>query len=186
MPLIIPPGFAQVSLEFSALSPLGSKPATTFGVAAAPSAVLNDAIYAWWHEGYRDRQDSNTQLLRIVSRSDVGFYDTAVGESGLGSGGAASPQVSPLIRKITGQAGRSKRGRMYWPHVLGIGNVEENGTLGGTTVGDLQDIADELFTVCSTFGVGMVLLHTASSDPTTVEALQVQAQAATQRRRNRK
>lgn len=186
MALIIPPGFAQVTLEFSALSPSGSKPCTTFGVNAAPSDDLNDAVYAWWHEGYRGRMDNSTSLLRIVSRSDVGFYDTPVGEAGTVAGGAAVPNVSPLIRKVTGQAGRDKRGRMYWPHVLGVGNVEENGLLGSVTLADLQGIADDLSTAMGVFGDGLVLFHNASSDPTIVTSLQVQPLAATQRRRLRK
>lgn len=186
MPVIVPPGMSLVTFQFSPISPLGSKPVFTFGMDASPTAAVASDLYTWWHGGYRSRQDSSTQLVSIRLWNNVAEHTELVGEAGTSVGAQAPPQITPVIQKRTGLSGRANRGRMYWPYVLGIGNVEENGTLGVTTVGDLQTIADNLLLVTATYGTGMQLFHNDVSDATPVTTLKVAPQSATQRRRNRR
>lgn len=182
---MIPPSCSLVSLIFSAESPMGSNPTFTFAVGQPPTKDLTDIVYTWWHDSYRDEQDNQSTLLRIGCRNELVEAGYDVGENGLRIADSASPQTSCLVQKKTGLVGRQNRGRMYWPFVLPQGEVLRDGTINGVTRSDLQVIATSLFEVLELEGPGMVILHSGSSDPTTVTELQVAAQTGTQRRRNR-
>jgi hypothetical protein len=184
MPVIIPSGFSQVALHFSPLGPKGSKPTTTFGVTGAPAGDLGDLVYAWWHEYFRPIQRSDVSLVDITQTGATTTYVTNVGEQGTRGSASAPPQVAALVQLRTGLRGHANRGRMYWPTILAEGDVTEGGTIDPSFRGTLLTAAAELVAALHTAGNDMVILHSASSDPTAVESLDVSSQTATQRRRN--
>lgn len=98
-----------------------------------------------------------------------------------------SPQVSVLIRKITGVLGRHFRGRMYIPGVS-IDKCDANlGFLNNTALGAFDAATDDWQTALGTAGYQLAILHrNVVVPPTLVTDLEVIPQVATQRRRNRK
>lgn len=185
MPVIIPNSMSQVVLTFDGLSAFGSTPITTFGVDMSPTLEAVDAVYDWWHDFYRPQQMTGTQLVSIRAYNALQEYTASVGENGTQSGLGDSPQLSALVQKRTGLVGRRNRGRMYWPHVLEDGDVNYAGQVAGAKVTALQTVATELESAFAAFDAQLMLFHNDVSDATPVTSLVVQAQVATQRRRNR-
>lgn len=186
MAVIIPNSMSQCVLTFSALSPSGSTPTFTFGTNLSPTLDLANIIYTWWHDEYRPLQDTETTLLSIRVYNEILENGFPVNEAGTRNGVAASPNTSVLVQKRTGIPGRSQRGRMYPPHILPASAVNENGTIDGAKVTDIQACFNELVAALDTLTGSVMLFHGASSDATEVEGLVVSGLAATQRRRLRK
>lgn len=126
----------------------------------------------------------------VVVRQNDGdpFLATAtasVNAPGLFGSSPASPQVSTLIQKLTGFAGKQARGRMYVPG-LNRDEISVTGTIGSTRLSQLQTAADQFLIDLTTNGCPMVLLHTSPAvPPTVVTSLNVDDLVATQRRRLR-
>lgn len=186
MALIVPPGFAQVTMQYANASGLGSKLAFTFGVGRAPSADLADDIKVWWDIDLQPVTSQHYLLELIKLRSDVGEADLVVNETGAVSGATMPPNVAALVQKRTGLAGRANRGRMYLPGVLPEDTVDNGGTISTVQRDGLQVVMEHLLDMADTNWGGVQLFHNGSSDPTTVTSLPVLATVATQRRRVRK
>jgi len=119
------------------------------------------------------------------------FY--AFNKPGGGSGKTLPQNCAVLVTKQTGRAGRTGKGRMFWPTILedevnGLGQIEPDYRL------DLQSAWDDLFVAhrdgAGTFaGAPMVLLHNEGvpfgADPTDIAYLYVDPIISTQRGRLR-
>lgn len=104
---------------------------------------------------------------------------------GARAGSGMPPSLAFLVEKNTGLGGKSGHGRFYLPGMLEA-DAGSDGVLDSTVRTNLQiAVAAFLDGVETLFG-NMVLFHNASSDPTNVTSLTVDALAATQRRRMRR
>lgn len=182
----IPAGYSRVSFDYSGFSTVGSKPSFGFTIDRPPSEEITSTLAAWWDTWMKPYVDSNAVLERVVTRSEVGFYELLVGESGDAGGSFQPPQVSVLVKLATGQAGRNKRGRMYLPFMLLDGDVDSTGAIASITVANTQGILDELVGVLATEEAQLCIGHSTELEPTPVTSVVVQGIAATQRRRLRK
>lgn len=189
--VFIPNSFGQATLVFSTPGPSG--PAMmTFGFDGNPSDPDGDAtlIQASWAAAgtLRFQQDSNTVLneVRVLERTVGGELVAGLNTTtaaGGASGTGASPQVAALIQKLTGLAGRNRRGRFYMPGALAVG---ETGQWNASTLTNLQNAADAFLAELTSRSIIMHLLHVDPADtPIGITELRAAAIVGTQRRRLR-
>jgi hypothetical protein len=193
VPLVIPPGFGEVSVELINIAN-AHKNYITFGmnvgidvdpeaIGTALEAFMTDII-----------QDCSTQILstgaNITVDTGAGYGSFRVnypgGEltGGIGSAGL-SPQVAYLYRKYTTSLGRANRGRFYLPGCV-ESKVDGGGAVDGTFLTDQRNHAASALAALTSSTPNdyeMLLLHTNSSDVTPVVALYPEPYVATQRRR---
>ena len=186
MALIVPPGYSQVSFIHNNLSPLGSQLVWSIGISAPPTDDYLDGFQAWWNDDLKPLTNPGLALERIEMRNSVAVMERVVGNQGSGTGDFISPQVTALIQKRTGMAGRMFRGRMNWPGVLRESDVDAGGTILGSRQISIQGTADSLLALATSTGDELSLFHNASSDPTIITQLLISPQTATLRRRNRR
>lgn len=101
------------------------------------------------------------------------------------SGNTEPPQVSLLVRKVTGARGRRNRGRQYWPMLLGDESTAGTGEILPTARDGFQTGFDAFFDALTELGIPPVILHNDGSTPTAMTNYLVEAKIATQRRRLR-
>jgi len=204
MALVIPPGFAALSLQFRHTE--DPEPwYVTFGVdisdAGGDTTAIGTAAMSAFH------QHVMPQFSNLVSLTGV---DVVVGQDGpdpvrafvasttLRNGsevGQKLPQnCALLVRKNTALGGRRNRGRYFLPGILNEAQVTATGIVDPGSVAIYQtqqglflaDLADGLGGVPS---IPMVLLHSQGlsvvPEPTPVTTLSVDNLIATQRRRLR-
>lgn len=154
-----------------------------------PADVL-DAWQLFWDELKPVISQQVTLADITVKRgpSDTGpTYIRAVNEAGTLAGTITDPQVSVLVRKtVEGVSGRLG-GRMYLPPPTENQTVA-GGQLGPTFLASYQQHVDDAHAawLAATQDSPFYVLSNNSSDPREVTSLEVQAQVATQRRRNRR
>jgi len=159
----------------------------TIGAFLTPTAlatVLHDA----WGDTLLTRQIATCSL----EKTRVKFGPNATGpfaeyteiRSGPRNEDAEAPSVAVLVEKVTNFGGRANRGRFFVPGIS-YGDVAVGGGLASEPQTFFQTQANAFLARLDTEGLDMVLLHGASSDPTTVTSLNVDGRAATQRRRLR-
>lgn len=189
MALIIPDGFGLLALHITLVG--DPEPmVTTLGLGGPDLAdnALAQALYT----------DTQSQVLDMLTEDYT--YDgltittpTAIAEYMPGPvEGAAGPPSLPqncayLVKKSTGQRGRSKQGRMYWPGPQEEA-VDQRGYLNGGALTGVQATMDDfLENLQLVDGIANAyLLHSSPSEtPDIVTQLIVQPQIATQRRRMR-
>jgi hypothetical protein len=187
----IPDGFGQATLVFEIPGP-GGPAMVVFGVAdnEANTPDANAALIgSHWSatDSMQDGQDQSCILREsrlLVRRSGnlqagIDFPDTAGALAGTG----APPQVAFLFQKLTGFAGRNRRGRLYLP---GAPSSPEDGIFPAATVTLMQGRADTFMTALASASLDMMLLHVSEVDPpNAVTELSAQGLSATQRRRLR-
>lgn len=194
MPLIIPDGFAEVTLVYS-LTGDPEHMTTSFGVDALGPASLEDIctefegeFSAWmtqWADAYT--------LVEVHGKlNNGGTFLEHIEPSN--TPGAAAEQVLPqnvsvLVKKVSGLAGRANRGRNYFPPGrLAEVDVNNTGMIDGADVTAIQAELDSIFAslVADPDIDGLVILHSiAGPVPTPITALQLDNRVATQRRRLR-
>lgn len=137
MSLVIPPGFA--SAAFVHTSSLGTQPfVTTLGVDISNfggtfSAAAN-FLFVTWDDTIMREVDTSLQLqkvtLSIGQDGPGGSVDSTLAPAGGARSGAEAPvAMAAIARKNTGQFGRSGRGRMFLPGVLGQADVSGDGSI---------------------------------------------------------
>lgn len=185
MAYIIPAGYSRVSLKYAARSPLGSQIVAGFGVDKPPSEIVLDAINLWWDESLKLRTSSSYRLESIEARNDVEVLERTVGEFGTFPSEVVPPNTAALVSLSSGLVGRSNRGRIYMPGVVGEAEVSATGTIEASALTSLQGVINYLGAALGDVSASLVILHSATSDPTLVTSAQVQSVVATQRRRLR-
>jgi hypothetical protein len=191
--MIIPGGFAQVTLKFTgAALPTGA--VCTFGientedktaeeVSNAVAVALSDASV-----NTVMAEDVNLTAIHVkLGPTDTGpEFERAAAFEGT-AGDAGYPGVCGLAKKTTALGGRSHKGRMFWP-CLAETWVEPGGTIATSKLAIFGDFLGELFDNLASGDVPLVLLHgpDVADSPTTVISLTPATQVATQRRRNRR
>lgn len=202
MALIIPEGFAQITIPLTHVSQ-SREAVITFGVEAdfslSPVAKV-DAIFDSWQQMVANFIDEG--VIQGPARAAIG---TSTGENlqvegstTYGAPGTAQKvpsNVALLVRKITARGGRRGRGRMYVPWIVNEGNVSDVGLLDGAYRASLETAFDNFLTdLAAAAPTGpfapMYLLHssggsTSPGSPNEVTDLVVDQLVATQRRRLR-
>ena len=186
--MIIPAGFAQVSIHFGGVGlPTGA--VTTWGIDQGlldtPDAVAADnlGIFNTFLMPFVSDTVSTTLCEVKFGPNDVGPVGTdTAGTAGGEPGDQAPPNVAWLLTKRTALGGRANRGRMFIP-----GPPEAFITASGTMAASaLQTAADDFLDALATTGTPMVILHNGTGDPTPVTQLISEPRVATQRRRLRR
>ena len=133
-------------------------------------------------------QDYTLAQVEVRWRQDAG--DPVVGirtinEVGRSANASVSPQVSYLLHKLSGRAGRKNRGRTYLPGVT-QSVLDAAGFISGTALTNLAARGAAMLSQWAIAGAEMVILHTDPADsPTTVVSWEPASKVATQRRRLR-
>lgn len=201
MPLVIPPGFADVAIELRGAG--DPEPwYVTFGVDSSAASGDVNSIGATVNGAWESMmgvisneclttgckisvgQDGEAPVRGFSSLDAAGYGDSV---------GAKLPQnCAALIHKDTSIGGRRARGRFYVPACLDEGAVSSVGLISATQVNAIQGAVDAFLVALQTNAIPcpMVVLHNSEGispiiDPTPVEALRLDAVIATQRRRLR-
>jgi hypothetical protein len=185
--IVVPPGFISVTLKGTLKN--GHKCAMQAGYSVTAPFTQSDANAlcaevmgplsdVWTNPGTVDGCHfiigNDGPPLELDSTSGAG--------TGGRGGAAATPQVSFLIRKRTGFAGRKFRGRMYVPCVLEA-DVDDVGLVSGTAQSLLATFAAAVQGPGTSHIDQMVLLHSDSTAPTPIVDFTIEKMVATQRRR---
>lgn len=191
--MIIPAGFAQVSIPFRKPG-LQREQFVVFGVDPDPGlstpVAIADAVLDAWAMTMQEDQDNSVEIGPVLCT--LGTVGGPLTGEGLDTGGGGSafnvapPNIACLVKKITATPGRKGRGRMYVPWFLPDEAIDETGVIDSTSLAVRQADVAALLLDLESRGVPMVLLHNDSTAPSPVLALQVDSLIATQRRRLRK
>lgn len=191
---VIPSGFGEASVEIGIPGDAG--PAyVIFGYqfpgGGSPQANANTlAGILATTPGFRSLTSSTNNIRQVVVRENYAgpflfIANATINAFGTLAGAAPSPQVSYLLRKSTGLAGRQNRGRMYVP-AANEDEIDAGGFLSAPAVADRQASADLFFNALVSASLPMYILHTDPAlSPTEVDSLEVDGKVATQRRRLR-
>lgn len=191
MPLIIPSGFSQVTFLFTGVA-VPSGAAMTLGINhpadTAADVIASTVGQAFVDEIMPDMVDDVT-LASVLCKKGPNATgqsaEVAFGDAGGSASAPASPAVALLIKKQTNFGGRSQRGRFYMPG-LPEAAITPGGDLESGNQAGWQTRYDDLYTALDSAGYTPVLLHSNSSDATTLTGFVVDARVATQRRRQRR
>lgn len=137
MSLVIPPGAALASIVLT--GPDGTSPfVTTIGVSTADSGGDYVALANHVMQSYIDAFDTLTSenlsidkvSLLVGADGGSGSVDSTIEPfQGTRTVDMAPIAMAMIARKVTGQLGRSGRGRMFIPGVLADGDVQQNGQI---------------------------------------------------------
>lgn len=194
--LVIPPGFAHMAMTVVD-GGTGHKCVVTdaFGILATPWTQANtDALFTDLANAFHGLYDSEWTIgpLDVLVGNDgplIRFEHTGTSGGTRTAAVTPPPQVTYLVKKQTGFAGRAFRGRSYWPFGGPQTAINEDGTLGSSEATTLALAASSWYTALNHTANntnGQVLLHSATSTttvPTPVVAFTPERSVATQRRR---
>lgn len=196
MPLAIPPNQMQVTFHFATADTAGGEQACTLGVDCSGSSATDqqdlDAVALAFGNGPVANLSTNISLIHTSClRNTPGgmlALDTTIGaNSGDQTGGIMPINVAVLVRKVTGFAGRSNRGRLYLPGV-GLASIPAGGGnfLGAGDLAGFQGQFNAFRAALVTAGLLPVIFHQApASTSRAVTSFEVQSRLATQRGRLR-
>jgi hypothetical protein len=138
MATVIPPGYAQFSVEHWLAN--YTRPAVTtwgariLGTPPRDADGLADVFQELYTVAFAPQIDSNVTIrsTRCVIGQDG--PDPLVGVSGLSASGGANrdstaPALALMVARNTGVGGRANRGRVYFPWALSDTNVSEQGAV---------------------------------------------------------
>lgn len=186
MAYYIPVGYSRVVFEFAPISLSGSRPAFGIGVDEDPSPENLDVFEDWAESSFAAILSSSYTIEKITMRNDAFVQDRIVSITGEDSSATAAPNVSALVRQISGLSGRANRGRFYLPGVIAEAQLANDGRMSDANRNALQLSMSVLAANMTTIGMEPVILHQTEVVPTPVTQWVVQQTAATQRRRLRK
>jgi len=189
MPVIIPPGFGEVTFHSTVNS--GKAINTVYGVVlgSVPTQTELNTLSTAFGAPWTNILSTNSAYVgcRLLIGQDGGPPTILESVSGAGAGGRGSamcpPQVQHLIRKGTNIASRQGIGRTFVPDVV-EGNVTDTGVINSTEQTLCQTFATAVFAalLAGAFD-GMCLLHSDSREPDVVESYVTETKVATLRRR---
>lgn len=187
MPLVIPNGFAQFTVNWASPTFNRHAAATVFGMdlssmdLASATTVVGDAV--------RDTlcPDINEEVTfdSIVGITELLREFKSYTAMGGRAGSMSPPQVATLVTYGTGLRGPRNRGRAYFPGFLNDDDVTDSGTIDPTRHTGIANAILDFGTAIVTGGLSPVILHTDGGPPTAVTTGVVESKVATQRRRLR-
>lgn len=188
--------YGRLSFYFSGANlPTGGM--SSVDVLSAPSLLSNPTAHAAVGAALTD-------LVQLTCTSDVtaiGFdvkqgpessgptWSYPLSVAGATGADTVPPNTSMLVRKTISGASNKFAGRFFWPG-LSEGNVLDSGLIASEALSGYQDAWDDFYSalVDLTYFPTMISIGGGVGFPNTygIEAFQVQAQVATQRRRLRR
>lgn len=195
MTVVIPPGYAQASVEHW-LAGYNRPAVTTWGmrvtgVPAADATYLANHFQGLYIEAFKPRTDANVRIrsTRLVVGQDAGEPLVGVadnGDVGASSRESTAPALALMVDRNTGLGGRRNRGRVYFPWAVSDTEVNEMGAVGNTSLTawntSLTEFLDLLDT--SPFIDQLYLLHGVGlGAPTPITGLQANPTIRTQKQR---
>lgn len=187
-PLVIPPGLAECSLNFTSPDFFSGKASVTFGVDVGLTDLPTQAgIIAtqWISDIWTPHGLDAFTFDSIVLRTATTTFENPVGAPGGTTGTPALPNACLLVKKATALNGKAHRGRMYVPGLLKIDTASTAGVIGSTTLATFQAAFSTFRDGLAGSAVPMEVLHHSAVAPDDVTFLLVRDRVATQRRRLR-
>jgi hypothetical protein len=196
MPVIIPPGYAQV-IHRHLLAGDAEEMLCTYGVSlGGPGSVtIANDIKAAWNTNIMGVMFNGFQQLGVTLRvgqdgaDPIVFQSSTAADAGLSGSSPQSQNNATLVKKVSALGGRRNRGRMYVPGIVGEADVTPAGVITPATVTSRQNSFNVFLTALNAIaGVGnMVILHGEGPfAPADVVSLIVDGRVATQRQRLRR
>lgn len=192
--MILPVGYAYASHEISIPGTSGPALITTGHDVSSllTQAAVGDAIEEMWQSTspLYALMGSNYQVVAIhilwrASAGDPVAIERSLLKVGQDGANTEPQQVSALLRKHTGLAGRRNRGRCYLPGINET-KVNADGTLTSAHHAALETAWAASFGALAGADAPLVILHdSATVTPTPVTSTSVGLRVATQRRRLR-
>jgi len=192
----IPVGFGQAVFTFKVAGD-NEEMLTTLGFAtdadtSAERTGVADLFFDAWRDNLTGMHVSTCDLNRVdvyfgTTGGTIPSTSTLPPNGGTGGTGMLPPNTSILIRKLTNQAGRKNRGRMYVPGTP-ESIVDNVGLLGATNETSYNNQLELFRTQVLLAGnvTGLRILHSDPLDaPTEITGFKVDPKVATQRRRLR-
>lgn len=188
MTINIPTGYAQATINYSGPTVTGKaatvlgfslgEEGTLEGLCTAIEAAYNTNLAPWLHTAFT--------VTSVRAIDNVNVHEKSMSIDGIRTGDLAPPNVALLTKKTTALRGRKFRGRNYWPGLMKDDNIEDDGTLIGGYVNQLNDAFAGFNGDLNMLGYFPVILHNdAEVPPTPVTGGGVESRVATQRRRLR-
>lgn len=198
MARVIPPGFAECSIEHW-LDGYPRPAVTTMGVKIAGSEAEGESVADWFHEAFilsfLPSIDANVRVRNARAVIGQDGADPIVqistkSTTGSSTRDSVAPALALMIAKNTALGGRKNRGRFYFPWAVSDTGVDEAGNVQESTLSTWRTNADTFMTNLSG-GLGTqplfeepVVLH---SDPllppTPITGMAPNPTIRTQRRR---
>lgn len=152
-------------------------------------ATVASALFTAWQSNLRPITPTAVNLDDILLKfgpPDIGPQAAfSVGNAGTGSGGDVTPSVCLLVQKRSSLGGRRNRGRLYFP--LAEADCDQGGAVDPTFLSTAAGAFATFFSDIATADLPLYVFHTnILLAPTPLTGLEVQGQAATQRRRLRR
>lgn len=193
MAIIIPPNFAQITINMTSQAAFQSgNGATVFGIGCPGNDIVaaTNLVAASWEQYVLPGMDSSIFLQSVRGITSLLSHEEIVALPGGRSGTTPPPNVATLVRKATVGRGRRNQGRMYLPGMVQQGEVAEDGTIQTTRLTALQTLVTQFLGQMNTQGTPMYVLHNEDGistppPPTGVNGLVVEQRVASQRRRLR-
>lgn len=127
----IPIGNSQVTIKFLMPSPGGLRNAAlVFGVATSPDPVtLTQIITLYNDDVFHDLGSDKVSIVGGRMTDNVAIADSSVSFTGGHGGALPPPNVSLLVKKVTGLGGRINQGRMYPPGLVYENTYDDSGIM---------------------------------------------------------
>lgn len=198
MPIVIPPGHAQVVLNWSSEIFDSGGAATVLGYRAESVTLDVDLLAGLVGDAtvghILPAASEQLTLVSVYAASATESTEVAVNSGGVQSLVMPPPNVTLLTRKVSTAKGRRGRGRSYWPLLLGEADVTDEGIIDTTSRTAWQAIFQDWGDQISLGGYEQVILQSTYPEqttppitpPPTVASYIVDAKVATQRRRLRR
>lgn len=182
---VIPAGYSLVTIKHQVPAQGGLREAIiSFGLDGDPSPATAQTIYLTYVQWvWNEIGSAEAYLTGVTMRNETVVAEFSDSAQGTVTQTPDSPQASLLVRKSTGLAGRKFRGRMYPPAQVYVNTYDTGGTMTGGTQTEYQAAYSSFLGELEANAGLMMLLHNDSTPPTQVQALIVDPNVATQRRR---
>lgn len=202
----IPVGFGTMFYAFTGQNaPLGAAVTFAFKLGSSDNDPLStaSAFNASWGTHLKGVTSSELTLSAVHVKygpNETGpFAEVSPNTAGTKAGSTSSCQVALLVRKNTGVGGRAGTGRIYYPGLIEA-DVGPGGLVTAAVVTAFQTAFNNWRGSLETNGRELCVAHIfgdithsdgttenrGGTPPDTIVSLAVQAQSATQRRRNRR
>lgn len=194
MPVIIPPGYGQATLNFSSTFLTDGVGASVLGCRIGTGNTLLDTaqdLRAAWATHLQPAQDAAFTLDTITMVDADTGVEIIADLTGQSTGDVLPPNVTLLVDKITNQRGRRAQGRWFPPGFIFDFTVDQAGNLLAPEIMPLQDAFTGFLEAFQVGDHDIAILQNSEgisapiSPPPVVVALQVDNKVSTQRRRLR-
>lgn len=194
MPVIIPPGYMQITYNWTSPNFVTGRAATVFGVQyGLPVEVAANTFGNAAETALLPVMDTTVELSTVEAITETQGAEIAVGVAGADQLTAPPPNVATLVRKLTDRRGRRAQGRLFFPGMIDEADVSELGVFLPAALTIIQTAVSAWLTEIEGSGEtgGMVILQNSEGisepldPPPSVTGLVVDSRVASQRRRLR-